>query len=84
MSVVVEVADDGYAHTQLVEFLDNAGNGGGSLFVVDGSAHQFRASAGEGGALLDGGGDVGGVGVGHRLHHNGCIRADAHAAHDGG
>ncbi len=54
MPVVVEVADDGHAHALLVEFLDDAGNGGGSFFVIDGDAHQFRPGAGQSGTLLDG------------------------------
>ena len=84
VAVVVEVADDGHAHALLVELLDNARNGGGSLFVVDGDAHQLRAGSSQGGTLLDGRRDVGGIGVGHGLHHDRCIRADAHATDDGG
>jgi len=55
---------------------DNVGNGGRSCFVVDRHPDQFRSGASERGDLLDRGGDVGSVGVGHRLHHNWCIRAD--------
>ena len=80
----MEVADDGHAHALLVELLDDVGHGGGRFFVVDGDAHQFRAGAGQRGALLDGRGNIGGIGIGHGLHHDRCIRADAHAADDGG
>ena len=52
----------------------------GRIVVVDGDADQLRAGAGQGGDLLDGGGDVGGIGVGHGLHHYRCIAAHAHAA----
>jgi hypothetical protein len=34
--------------------------------------------------LLDGGENVRGIGVGHRLHHDGCIGADADVADYGG
>ena len=84
MAVVVKVANDGYADALLVELLDNARNGRRCLFVVDGDAYQFRPGARQRGTLLDGRSNVGGIGVGHRLHHNGCIRADAHAANGDG
>ena len=83
MAVVVEVADDRDADALLVEFVDDGRDGGGGFFVVDGDADQFGAGPGEGGDLLDGRGDVGRVGVGHGLHHDRCIAADAHTA-DGG
>ena len=56
------------------------GDGGCGVFVVDGDADQFRPGAGQGGDLLDGARDVGRVGVGHGLHHDWCIAADAHTA----
>src|SRR5208283_1200159 len=80
VAVVVEVADDGNANALLVELLDDAGNSGGGGFVVDGDAYQFRTGASQGRALLDGGGDISGIGIGHGLHHDWCIRADVHAA----
>ena len=80
MSVVVEVADDGDGDAVLVELVDDRGDGGCGFVVVDGDADQFRPGAGQGRDLLDGGGNVGGVGVGHRLHHDRCIAADAHTA----
>ena len=51
------------------------------LTVTRTSSEPARASAMH---LADGAGDVGGVGIGHRLHHDGCIAADAHSAHRGG
>jgi hypothetical protein len=81
--VVVEVTDDGDAHALFVEFLDDARDCRGRLFVVDRDTNQFRAGTGQRGALLRGGRDVGGIGIGHRLHHNRCIRADAHTSDNG-
>ena len=56
------------------------GNGGGGVLVVHGDADDLGAGEGEGFDLLDGGGDVGGVGVGHRLHDDGDFPADADLA----
>ena len=55
--------------------LDDVGNGLGGVVVVDGDADHLRAGAGEGGDLLDGAFDVGGVGVGHGLHDDGVRRS---------
>ena len=43
MAVVVEVADDGHAHAELVQGLDDLGHRGGGLVGVDGDAHQLGA-----------------------------------------
>ncbi len=83
VTVVVEVADDGDADALLIELFDDVGNGGGSLVVVHGDAYQFGTGAGEGCYLLDGRRNIGGIGIGHRLHHNWCIGADAHTANNG-
>ena len=84
MAVVVEVADDGHRHAEAIEAVDDVGHGRGGGVIVDGDAHQFGAGAGQGGTLPDGAVNVGGVGVGHGLHHNGCIAADADSAYRGG
>ena len=52
-------------------------HGGGGLVAVDRDAHHFGAGARQCGDLRDGALDIGGVGVGHRLHH------DRRAATDG-
>ena len=69
----------GTLHALLVELLDDGRDGGGGFFVVDRDANQFGARAGQSCDLLDGGGDVRGIGVSHGLHHNRCIAAHAHA-----
>jgi len=81
--VVVEVADNGYAHALSVEFLDNAGNRSGGLIVINRDAHQFRSGARQGSALLHRRSNVGCVGIRHRLHHYRCIGPDAHTPDDG-
>ena len=84
MAVVVEVADDGHAQPSLSSRSTIRGDGGRGFVVVDGDAHQLGAGRGERRDLPDGGGDVGGIGVRHGLHHNWCIAAHAHTAHVGG
>ena len=82
MAVVVEVADDGHADALLVELLDDVRDGCGRLVIVHGNAHQFRPGASQRCHLLHGRRDIRRIGVGHRLHHNWCIRPDAHTADD--
>ena len=52
--------------------------------VVHRHAHQFRSGACQRGAPVDGAGDVGGIGIGHRLHHDWCIAAHAYSADQAG
>ena len=63
----------------LVQLLDNGCDGCRRLFVIDGDANQFGAGAGQSRDLLDRRGDVSRVCIRHRLHHNRCIAAHAHA-----
>ena len=83
VSVVVKVANDGDGNPELIELLDNARDGGSGSVIVHRDAHQFRSGAGQGRSLLDGAFDVGGIGIGHRLHDHGGIAAHLHLA-DGG
>ena len=75
VAVVVEVADDGD-----VDGGDDVRNGAGRRLVVDRHAHQLAARRVQGAHLGDRAGDVGGVGVGHRLDHDGAVAADLHSA----
>ena len=79
MSVVMEVADDGDADALFVELLDDGRDRGGGFFVVDRDPNQFGAGAGQRRDLLDGRGNVGGICIGHGLHHDRCIAAHADA-----
>ena len=75
VAVVVEVADDGDADAEFVERVDDFGDGLGGGFGVDGDAHQLGAGLGQRHHLIDGGGGVGGVGIGHGLDHDGVVAA---------
>src|SRR5262249_31077110 len=75
MPVVMKVADDGD-----IDLLDDRGDGSGGVVVVDGDPHQFGARFMESAHLSDGGGDVGGVGVRHRLHDDRVAGAHADIA----
>ena len=50
------------------------------LVAVDGNSHDLRAGARQRRDLLYGPRDIGGIGIGHRLHDNGCAAADGHLA----
>ena len=75
VAVVMEVADDGHADAELVERVDDFRDGLGGGFGVDGDAHQFGAGVRQRHHLIDGGGGVGGVGIGHGLDHDGVVAA---------
>ena len=81
VAVVVEVADDGHARTEQAHRLDDLGNGCRGVLRVDGDAHQLRAGSGKRHHLVDRAGDIGRIGVGHRLHDNRMIAADRHASY---
>src|SRR5215472_9074360 len=83
MAVVMKIADDGDAHAPFVELFDDPRHSPGGIVVVDRDSHQFGSCAGQGSHLLDGRRHVCGVGVGHGLHHDGCIRAYPHTSHHG-
>lgn len=76
VAVVVEVADDGGVPALFGKAFDDVGDGFGGIVVVDGDADHLGAGAGEGGDLLDGGFDVGCVGVRHGLDDDGIAGAD--------
>jgi hypothetical protein len=79
MAVVVEVADERHADAQVVELAADLGDSRGGRVVVDGDAHQLGSRMCQRGHLQSRAVDIGGVGVGHRLDHDGVARADVHA-----
>ena len=79
VAVVVEVADERRDDATLREPVADVRHGLGRLVAVDGDADELGAGAGERRDLRDGRVDVGGVGVGHRLHDDGRAAADHHA-----
>src|ERR1019366_327650 len=84
VSVVMEVAYNRHAQALLLESFYDVGDGLGGFVIVDGNTDDFAAGSRQGGDLSYGAGNVGGVGVGHGLHHNRCIAAHADAANGGG
>ena len=80
VAVEVEIADQRHVAAQRVELLADRRHGGGGFGRVDGDAHQFRAGVGERLDLRHRRRDVGGVGVGHRLHDDRRAAADVDAA----
>ena len=76
VAVVVKVADDGHADAEFIERIDDFGHRARGVFGVDGDAHQFRAGLGQRHHLIDRRRDIGGVGIGHGLHHDGMVPAN--------
>ena len=82
--VVVEVSDDGNAGAEAVQPLNDVRYGSRGRIVVNRDANQLGAGAGQGETLANGAVNVGSVSIGHGLHHNWCIAADAHSAYNRG
>ena len=80
---VMEIADQGRGDATLAQAVTDVRNGGGGLLAVDRDAHHFRAGARQCGDLRDRALDIGGVGIGHRLHDDRGPPADGNIAdHD--
>ncbi len=85
VAVVVEVAYDGDRNADPVEPLHDVRHRARRGVGVDGDAHQLAAGLRQRSYLRHGRWCVRGVSVGHRLDHNGVVRADGNAAdHYGG
>jgi hypothetical protein len=82
--VVMEVANDGDGHVPVRESRDDLGYRLCRRLVVHGHAHQLAAGLGQGCDLLHGRVHIGGVGVGHRLDHDGMARPHGDIADPGG
>ena len=76
VAVVVEIADERHGEAAGAKAVADVRHGRRRLVAIDGDAHDLRAGAGERRDLRDGAGDIGGVGVGHRLHHHRRAAAD--------
>ena len=79
MPVVVEVANDGNAHALTVKLLDNRRNRSCGRVIVYSDSNKFRTSLRQRRDLLNCGGNVSGIRIGHGLHHNRCIATNANA-----
>ena len=77
---VMEVADQRHAHIHLGEAVADMRHRGRGLVAIDGDAHEFGAGARQRRHLPRGAVDIGGVGIGHRLHDDRGAAADRHAA----
>ena len=77
---VMEVADDRHVDIHLEQPFFDVRHRGRRLVAVDRDAHDFRTGARQRRDLLGGRLDIGGVGIGHRLHHDGCAAADGDIA----
>ena len=73
---VVEVADQRRRDPSGAQAIADVGHGRGGLLAIDGQAHQLRACPRQSRDLARGRLDVGGVGVGHRLHDDRRAPAD--------
>ena len=78
---IVEVADDRHVDIHTQQPLLDVRHGGSRLVTVDRYANEFRAGTRERGHLPGRAFDVGGIRVGHRLHHDRCAAADGDVAH---
>ena len=80
VAVEVKVADQRHGDTSRIQALADRRHSGGGLLVVDGDPYQFRTCLRQFRHLGGGRRDVGGIGVGHRLHHDGRVAADRDGA----
>ena len=80
MPVVVKVAHDRHPDSALVQSFHNRRNRRRGFLVVHRNAHNLRPGHGQSGNLLNGARDVGGIGIGHRLHDDRNLPAHANVA----
>ena len=79
----MEVADQGRGDAELAQAVADVRHGGSGLIAIDGDAHHFGSGARQRRDLRDRAFDIGGVGVGHRLHDDRRTPADGNVAdHD--
>ena len=73
---VVKIADDRHIDVHAQQPLLDVRHGGSRLVTIDGYADELRARTRKRGYLFGCPLDVGGVGIGHRLHHHRGATAD--------
>ena len=80
---IMEIADQRRGDAALAQLVADMRHGGRGLVAIHRDADHFGAGARQRCDLLDGALDVGGVGVGHRLHDDRRAAADGDVAdHD--
>ena len=77
---IVKISDQRHVEAEAFEPFTDLRHGCGTFVAVDGDPDNLRAGFVKGCDLGHGGVDVGGVGVGHRLHHDGRTAADNDAS----
>jgi hypothetical protein len=77
MAIEMKITDYRYPAILGFKLIDNMRHCAGRGVIVHRYAHQFRAGFVQQLYLGDRGGDISGIGVGHRLHHDWCVTADA-------
>ncbi len=80
VAVEMEIADQRDGTALAVELFADVRHRRRGLFGIDGDAHQFRARLGQLRHLGHRGLDIGGVRIGHGLHHHGGIAAHGDGA----
>ena len=84
VAIEMKITDQGHRYAARIQALADRRHRTRRLLAVDRDTHQFRSGARQSGDLIDGAGDIRGIGVGHRLHHHRGITANddiAHASH---
>ena len=76
----MEIADQRHVDAKFAQPVANVRHGFSGFIAIDGDAHKFRAGAGEVSDLADGACNIGGIGVGHRLHNHRRAATDFDAA----
>ena len=80
---IMEITDQGRGDAALAQRVADMRHSGGGLVAVHRDPHQFGTGARQSGDLRHRALDIGGVGVGHRLHHDRGTAADGDIAdHD--
>src|SRR6202030_1565009 len=79
VAVIVKIADQRSIAPGIEHALFDLRHGGSRFGDVHGNAYQFGARARELEALLNGRGNIGGVGIGHRLNDDRRAAAHGHA-----
>ena len=77
---IVEVADDRHVDVHFKEPVFDVRYRRRGFIAIDGDPHQFRAGPRQRRDLSRRRFHVGGVGIGHRLHHDRCAPADGYIA----
>ena len=77
---IVKVSDQGHRHAELTEPLLDARHGRRRLIAIDRDAHKLGAGRCQRRNLARGRLNIGGIRVGHRLHHNRRTAANCDAA----